>query len=506
MLLVSPSSTCDVCLELFTLDSNHPGGIRAPCAIDCGHVFCSRCIDAFTRLACPLCRSYYDPRSVRRLHVDFTPQSPDERSSRLDDPDADEQKELLKKRLIGMVRRGADGSEYQKLLKDTSDWLKTQSTDEHWDLRALYMLVLQYQRMYKEHQSAQMSLHTATMKHEESVNKWRERERDDEAKINELQQALEETQEELSAKEQEFAERGEDWSRTCEELNDKIRSLERDMKYQKSRADRYEAKVNGVRRVSSRPTIQDPTETVKVDKDVIPDPIIKSITIETQDVDHFSPLPAHLSPFPVPASFSPLIRGIAAREDDSEDVYFRNGGRGPRNDPELTHDAADNHRDYVQHSPTKPVSIGSSAAHLMRFYDVSATEGSSTSLPHPAPASYLNKRQEKQREHGATLTRNHSSGSSSSGRTLAGRVRQASLQAQAIPDSSDEAEVNRRRRESGAGRRSTPATEVPHGSLKDSTNAFTEDGGPRRNPYLERRISDRQVTGKVWRAAVAMES
>ncbi|KAI0049371.1 hypothetical protein FA95DRAFT_1489453 [Auriscalpium vulgare] len=130
MLIVSPSSTCDVCLELYSLDENQPGGIRAPSAIDCGHVFCSRCIDSFTRLACPLCRSYYDPRAVRRLHVDMNPPSPDERNSHLDDLDTDERKEHLKSRLISMVRRGAEGVEFQTLLRDTSSWLKEQSADD----------------------------------------------------------------------------------------------------------------------------------------------------------------------------------------------------------------------------------------------------------------------------------------------------------------------------------------------------------------------------------------
>ncbi|KAK1229436.1 hypothetical protein PQX77_007484 [Marasmius sp. AFHP31] len=87
MLCLSTGSVCDVCLEPFD------GDLKAPSAIECGHVFCERfvvhhvlgttkhsspfaqhhcsCLDKITRTSCPLCRQPYDPRRSFRLHVDI---------------------------------------------------------------------------------------------------------------------------------------------------------------------------------------------------------------------------------------------------------------------------------------------------------------------------------------------------------------------------------------------------------------------------------------------------
>jgi hypothetical protein len=151
MLLVKATSSCDVCLEPFQLRGESSPPLRAPCAIDCGHIFCStyelnakpltrplyltidRCIDSFTRLACPLCRSYFDPRAVRRLHIDVSPQTPDARSTRVSYPDNEDvtsSKEDLKDRIISIVRNGAAGGHYQALIKESCAWLKQHSSEE----------------------------------------------------------------------------------------------------------------------------------------------------------------------------------------------------------------------------------------------------------------------------------------------------------------------------------------------------------------------------------------
>ena len=84
MLIVHPSSTCDVCLEPFSWDSMP----TTPHVIACGHVFCLQCVLAmhFIYLAscnhicrcfqsthpsnCPLCRKPFDPNKCKKLHVD----------------------------------------------------------------------------------------------------------------------------------------------------------------------------------------------------------------------------------------------------------------------------------------------------------------------------------------------------------------------------------------------------------------------------------------------------
>jgi hypothetical protein len=153
MLLVKASSSCDVCLEHFQLKGEPSPSVRAPCAIDCGHIFCSTygvfipcpslysslrsCIDSFTRLTCPLCRNYFDPRAVRRLHIDVAPQTPDTRPTRADHPDNNgttSSKEDLKDRIVSIVRNGADGGHYQALIQETCTWLKEQTPGEVSDL------------------------------------------------------------------------------------------------------------------------------------------------------------------------------------------------------------------------------------------------------------------------------------------------------------------------------------------------------------------------------------
>lgn len=85
MLIVHPTSTCDVCLEPYSWTNTS----STPHAIACGHVFClqyvlkfsllyvtcnevciSRCLLSTHPSNCPLCRKAYIPERVKKLHVD----------------------------------------------------------------------------------------------------------------------------------------------------------------------------------------------------------------------------------------------------------------------------------------------------------------------------------------------------------------------------------------------------------------------------------------------------
>jgi hypothetical protein len=112
-------------------------------------LFC-RCIESFTRLVCPLCRSYFDPRSVRRLHIDLSSSPVPSPAARLpravpaddadnekedvaekeEDRDKEREKEGFKARLVGMVREGAGAARYAALLTDITAWLKEQSRED----------------------------------------------------------------------------------------------------------------------------------------------------------------------------------------------------------------------------------------------------------------------------------------------------------------------------------------------------------------------------------------
>ncbi|KAI0049372.1 hypothetical protein FA95DRAFT_898677 [Auriscalpium vulgare] len=229
----------------------------------------------------------------------------------------------------------------------------------------------------------------------------------------------------------------------CDDLNEHIRTVERELWVHKARAERHDNRASGVRHKGSRPSVKDTVAEKPKVLDIDTSEAVTKPFNEDEEDDHFSPLPAHLSPFPVPATFSPIIKDISPSEEIDSRRAPRERRRDTRQDVEPTLDVTKDFSNYTHHSPTKPVSIGATAAHLMRYHDETTSENS-TSLPHHAPASYLSKRQEKQRE-GASLSRNHSSGSSGTGRNSGSKLRQAvRLPEQAIPDSSDEAEVNAR--------------------------------------------------------------
>ncbi|ESK94755.1 hypothetical protein Moror_14250 [Moniliophthora roreri MCA 2997] len=65
MLVIDPSSTCDVCLDTYS-------PTRAPCILSCGHVFCGICLDSISPYLCPMCRRPFDgPSSIQQLRVCF---------------------------------------------------------------------------------------------------------------------------------------------------------------------------------------------------------------------------------------------------------------------------------------------------------------------------------------------------------------------------------------------------------------------------------------------------
>ncbi|KAK7049853.1 hypothetical protein VNI00_005283 [Paramarasmius palmivorus] len=76
MLCLASGSVCDVCLDTFGT------GDKAPCAIECGHVFCVDCKDHFSPPACPFCRKDFDPHYVSKLHVEFDPRITEEKEIR----------------------------------------------------------------------------------------------------------------------------------------------------------------------------------------------------------------------------------------------------------------------------------------------------------------------------------------------------------------------------------------------------------------------------------------
>ncbi|KAI9063653.1 hypothetical protein FKP32DRAFT_692164 [Trametes sanguinea] len=137
MLTLYKDSTCDVCLEPYTIE-------REPYAIACGHVFCLGCLNNLSRPHCPLCRATIRGVDIRRLHVDktnlplSTPQSP---PAELESADRARQ---FQTQISRIIREGSTASDWHEMHAELKSWLATQDPGAHADLRATYTLVYRH--------------------------------------------------------------------------------------------------------------------------------------------------------------------------------------------------------------------------------------------------------------------------------------------------------------------------------------------------------------------------
>ncbi|KAH7915531.1 hypothetical protein BJ138DRAFT_1141534 [Hygrophoropsis aurantiaca] len=121
MLVVHPSSLCDVCLDPYGI-SSEPA--NAPHAIACGHIFCLTCLRSLAPSACPLCRKAFQPDRVKKLHVAGPPEVDDS------------SEEIYNARLQDLLQRvalvsGENEPEENvvQVVTEVENWLATQSDD-----------------------------------------------------------------------------------------------------------------------------------------------------------------------------------------------------------------------------------------------------------------------------------------------------------------------------------------------------------------------------------------
>jgi RING-type zinc-finger len=136
MLVVHPTSTCDVCLD------NYSSGVHSPLSIPCGHVFCQgyvvsflttlptlndrrqySCIDSLPKPICPLCRTGFEGGDIRRLHIDRG-QSPRIPVESLRDA------HRYQTDITRIVKQGAPASKLRALIDECHIWLKSQPHDQ----------------------------------------------------------------------------------------------------------------------------------------------------------------------------------------------------------------------------------------------------------------------------------------------------------------------------------------------------------------------------------------
>ncbi|KAH9849377.1 hypothetical protein C2E23DRAFT_762103 [Lenzites betulinus] len=163
MLLVHPSSQCDVCLDPYTWATPE----KSPHAIQCGHIFCLDCLRSVNRAKCPLCRKAFNPERIKKLHVDKVNGD----GSGLAGPMLEEF-ELLKQIAVLFDPRTSP-EEINALVDSVNAWLSrslrpTDLSEDH-PLRTAVTALHQFQGLHIEKEELKKELGTLRATHERSV-------------------------------------------------------------------------------------------------------------------------------------------------------------------------------------------------------------------------------------------------------------------------------------------------------------------------------------------------
>ncbi|KAF8347627.1 hypothetical protein F5887DRAFT_38213 [Amanita rubescens] len=145
MLVLHPSSRCDVCLELYTQDPSS----RAPHVVPCGHVFCRTCLLAIIPPNCPLCRKPYLPERVKKLIVD-----------KLEDVDEHFQGDNRRENeLLRRLMACWDDSDERlvDLTREVDLWLEGR-TESHPALKKARFALAEYQRLKSRRERDKMTI------------------------------------------------------------------------------------------------------------------------------------------------------------------------------------------------------------------------------------------------------------------------------------------------------------------------------------------------------------
>ncbi|KZT03702.1 uncharacterized protein LAESUDRAFT_761794 [Laetiporus sulphureus 93-53] len=329
MLVLHPSSTCDVCLETYNNE-------RDPHSISCGHTFCLRCLHLLTRRCCPLCRRDFDPGEVRRLHVSKDGRSANPAPSNVTINESSSHAQQWLKRITRIVREGALASEVSQVLEDVHQWLMTQGPDEHADLRSAHLLLYQYTHLQskcaKERQ-ALADLQRTCHDIEEQIRL--EREAAD-ARYQDLERSRAEEQAAAQAAEKSLRERHDEmdkeWSglirkyeaclAECRKLSEELQELKRTRHNPLPTPPRlletryfYAADRN----ISSLELLPDADERQKDSTNMI-----KVQVGNKEDVFRLSPVPPTL---PIPSLPTPVFPPLKERSDDQNDDKDKAGER-----------------------------------------------------------------------------------------------------------------------------------------------------------------------------------
>lgn len=142
MLSLGSGSVCDVCLEPFGRNQ------KAPCSIQCGHVFCVECVHSLidhgtaahsillsysclnhiARPTCPLCRVHFEARSVIKLHIDVDSarSSPSSASQAIPTGAAEQEARRLQEAIASVANEGTTEPRLRQLIAECKTFLSSQ--------------------------------------------------------------------------------------------------------------------------------------------------------------------------------------------------------------------------------------------------------------------------------------------------------------------------------------------------------------------------------------------
>ncbi|KAI6008617.1 hypothetical protein EDC04DRAFT_3146358 [Pisolithus marmoratus] len=122
MLVVHPASTCDICLDPYSITAEP---VKSPHAIPCGHTFCLTCLRNLSPSACPLCRkTFRQDGNVKKLHVAEPPEL-----DRVSEGAENTQLLSLLQRVALVSVEDAPDDEVVQVLAEVDEWLSQHSED-----------------------------------------------------------------------------------------------------------------------------------------------------------------------------------------------------------------------------------------------------------------------------------------------------------------------------------------------------------------------------------------
>ncbi|KAG1816381.1 uncharacterized protein BJ212DRAFT_1354533 [Suillus subaureus] len=160
MLVIHPSSCCDICLDLYSTSDL----ATSPHAIQCGHIFCFRCLYSFDTSTCPFCREVFDLDGAKKLHVGNAPEREDAERDNADQDNAkrDNAKQgvvhdhanFLLHRMSLISGEGVPEADVAEVVSEVQEWLESQPDDpySHIPLRAALYSLHRYKALQLENE------------------------------------------------------------------------------------------------------------------------------------------------------------------------------------------------------------------------------------------------------------------------------------------------------------------------------------------------------------------